>query len=246
MSDAKRQIWKSSRSGIKQGRPNDSASMHLLGLDIKLLLVADTKQENQRKMVKATSEHKKKTCQSAKRMCLTERKLENVLKSKITLPSTVPCCSTGRTRKSLSPLHFHDCHRHRKGNLAKAASSALSSLLVFLDPPQAALLGEMSLKMTVRALKLMSFAAHKSPGTCPMYVPLFTHWTSTPSFSSLVYFQKQLISLSSKPSQRADSELASQHLCTFPSHKTTCTFYDPPEALRARLYTCHTLLSFPL
>lgn len=215
-------------------------------LDIKLVLVADTKQENRRKPLKATSEHKKKTRQKSKRTCLTERKLENVHKSKMTLLTTAALLQHRRTRKSLFPLHFRDCHRHRKENLAKAASSVLSSLLVFLDPPQAALLGEMSLKKTVRALKLMSLAVHKGLGTRPMYAPLLTHWTPTPSFSFLVYFQKQLISLPRKPSQRADSGLASQHLCTFPSHETTCTFYDPPEALGARLYTFHTSISFPL
>lgn len=126
-----------------------------------------------------------RTCVSQKSLCLVR----------------LPCCSTGRTGKSLFPLHFRDCHRHRKGNLAKAASSVLSSLLIFQDPPRAALLGETSLKMTVSEDSQADVLCcpQRPRYVCPIYAPLLTRWTSTP-LSFTAYFQKQLISLSRKPS----------------------------------------------
>lgn len=144
-------------------------------------------------------------------------------------------------------MHFLEYHRHRRANLVKAASCVLSSLLIFHTPSQAALLGETPLEMTIgkdsQAETLQtsaSVAVHKGTGMYFPYVPpLLTHWTFTP-FSFTAYFQEQLISLSRKPSQRADSGLASQLPCTFPSHEILHTFHEPPEILGVRSYSFHT------
>lgn len=82
-------------------------------------------------------------------MCLTEWKLENLLKSKMSLLNVAALLQHKKNSESLALGHSHEYHSRRKENLANAVSSGFSSLFIFQGPSQAALLGEMSLQMAV-------------------------------------------------------------------------------------------------
>lgn len=119
---------KSSRSGIKQGRTNHSASMHLVGLDRKLahnrLHIQNKKTcKNQLQITK------EKIYQNSKRMCLTDRKLENVRKSKITLLSTAALLQHRKNREIFVPFAFPRLSQAQEGEPRKG------SKLCALFPP---------------------------------------------------------------------------------------------------------------
>lgn len=185
-------------------------------------------------------------------MCLTEWKVENLLKSKMSLLSVAALLQHEKNSESLALGHSHEYHSHRKENLANAVSSGFSSFFICWGPSQAALLGEMSLKMAVsqdsQAEILQtstSFAVHTGTGiyfpSCSLFL---TYWTFTPG-SFIAYFQEQLVSPSRKPSQRADSGLSSQLLCTFPNQDILCTFYKSLQILEVRSLSTR-LIPFPL
>lgn len=168
-------------------------NLHITGCTYKTRNTIKKTCKNQLQITKRKSAKTQRECVSLRgnwRTCVSQNSF---------CSARLPCCSTGRTGKSLSPLHFLDCHRLRKGDLARAASSVLSFLLIFWDPPRAALLGEMSITMTVSEASQADVLCYlqRPRHVCPTYVPLLTRWTFTP-LSLIAYFQKQLISLSRK------------------------------------------------
>lgn len=116
--EAKRWIFEEFQAKNQTGK-NQSFCLRALGSDRTLARNSLHVQNKRENLKKPTSNHRKKTakgpCISPKSLCL----------------ARLPCCSAGRTGKSLSPLHCHSCHRHRKGSLAKAANSMLCPLLTF-------------------------------------------------------------------------------------------------------------------
>lgn len=127
------------------------ACTYLVWTEDSQILVAHTEQEkSHRKPAKKKKKKKKETCQNSRsRMCLTEWKVENLLKSKMSLLSVAALLQHEKNSESLALGHSHEYHSHRKENLANAVSSGFSSFFICWGPSQAALLGEMSLKMAV-------------------------------------------------------------------------------------------------
>lgn len=160
---------KSSRSGIKLGRTNHSARVHLV------------RTEN---LHRTGSMHKTrdKTCQN--QFPITERKLPNLKgilhKPQIPLLSTAALLQCRKNRKSLSPSCCHDWQG--KGSLARAANCAVSSPHL-LRPPGCT--PRRNAPQADSPHRPSDVLCDKEPQVCLCPVPLLTLWAPPQSHQEL-------------------------------------------------------------